>query len=1250
MTSRSASCVLVLGMHRSGTSSLTRALSALGLQLGEPLLAPASENNETGFWELAELVAINEEILDALEIPWDSYESLPEDWIHRLPEEHTDRAIALVKRNFDGVPAFALKDPRVCRLWPFWIRVLKKTDVKVIAIHIVRAPAEVAASLARRDDHSVERGAGIWIRYVLEAESIPVPRLLLNYDTLLSDSQNTVQYMRNWLARYGIPASATGNDFIKSLLQPGLRHHYQLPSIPGELGRLAQEIYVKLAGMSSRGGEAETRFASTYETLTEERFESLIPSVTARYEGAQVARLLKKIGIAARERALTGRHVRNLNAIINNEQAKYEELQNRIADDKRLISGLLVEQKEAIARIETLSRQRAGDAATIAKMRLNKEEAKARIAELIENEEKATAQIAALIKHEEKARARIAALVESEEKATAQIAGLIENEEKAAAQIAGLIKRADELSLVKALDEQRMRDLETIIAAGKVEVESLRASRSWRLTFPLRAFAAVGRITLNWLGLRVPGIALIPGNDLRAAGQNVYEVTGNDPWFRMEILRRERLGRWRKGWYTLKLRGVESSESLTPKLYVDYGEGMSERSAISLPVELASGARAFIFLRKRATELRLDPAERPLHFRLEGVDLRHVPTVLAVATLAWPLASQAIRHPRLLRDRLLNLMRIWHSGGIDAVMQRMQQLRTDRRNYDYWVECYDTIDEKRLDHFRRANEQLALRPRISILVPIYNAPEAWLRRCIESVLEQTYPDWELCLADDASTASHVARVIAEFAGRDSRIKSMRREKNGHISAASNSALALATGEFVALLDHDDELAPCALYWIAATIAEHPDNVLIYTDEDKVDEKGERFEPYFKPDWNPELLCAQNYVSHLGVYRREAVLAVGGFREGFEGSQDWDLVLRISSRCRANQIHHVPRILYHWRSTKGSTALHAEAKSYASDAGLRAVSESLVSAGVRASVERIPEGYNRIRYELPDSSPLVSIIIPTRNGRALVEMCVESLLRKTQYSPYEIILVDNQSDDVEALACFHALSQRRDVRVVRYDAPFNFSAINNFGVAQARGSVLVLLNNDIEIIHGDWLTELVRHAVRPQNGVVGAKLLYPDRTIQHAGIIVGFGGVAGHIGIREPNRHQGQMSRCRVAQNLTAVTGACMAVRKSVYMEVGGMDADSLRVAFNDVDLCLKIAARGYRNVWTPYAELIHHESASRGSEDTPEKQARFAREVQFMKQKWGDVLQDDPAYNPNLDLDRRPFELSYPPRVALAPK
>ena len=805
----------------------------------------------------------------------------------------------------------------------------------------------------------------------------------------------------------------------------------------------------------------------------------------------------------------------------------------------------------------------------------------------------------------------------------------------------------DELAQAKALTDRHVRNLEALIEARARELNALQGSRSWRLTAPLRAAGTFWRATLVRLGLRKPLIRLIAGPQLEMTDTGEFQATGNDPWFTLDLPRGELPWGIARGWYTMRILGASSADVLSPKLYVDYGSGMSEDTFIALPEDTLSGRTAYIHILKRTKNLRLDPADHPVRFQIDTVELRRVPALVVAVSLVRPLLVRIARTPGLSRTRAGKVWQLWRIGGLDAVADRLvRYVDYERRSFEHWVAVYDEATLERLRYYREANRQLERRPRISILLPVFDPSERWLRRCIDSVIAQTYPDWELCIADDASTADYVAPMLADYARRDSRIKTRHREVNGHIAAASNSALALATSDFVALLDHDDELAPWALYWVAVGITEQPDVVFIYSDEDKIGEDGRRFDPYFKPDWNPELLRAQNYLCHLSVYRRDAVVEAGGFREGYEGSQDWDLALRVSERCGAQRIRHIPRILYHWRNVKGSRALRATEKAYASTAGQRVVAEALARAQVRATVEPTAEGYHRIRYAVPDPAPLVSIIIPTRNGLPLVRTCVEGIVRATEYRSYEILLIDNQSDDDAALAYFDELAQRRNVRILRYDAPFNFSAINNFGAAAARGSILLLLNNDVEVIHGDWLTELVAQACQPGNGVVGAKLLYPDQSIQHAGVVVGFGGVGGHIASREPRNFAGQMARCRIAQNITAVTGACLAVRKSVFVEAGGLDEERLPIAFNDIDFCLKVAALGYRNVWTPYAELFHHESASRGFENTPEKQARFEREVLHMIAKWGDTLLQDSAYNPNLDLERRTFALAFPPRIA----
>jgi glycosyltransferase involved in cell wall biosynthesis len=535
-------------------------------------------------------------------------------------------------------------------------------------------------------------------------------------------------------------------------------------------------------------------------------------------------------------------------------------------------------------------------------------------------------------------------------------------------------------------------------------------------------------------------------------------------------------------------------------------------------------------------------------------------------------------------------------------------------------------------------------PIISVVIASYPDSAEKLESVIASIQSQSYFNWELCIADDASTDPEIRVLLERHAKEDQRIKLVFHEQNGHISASSNSALALAQGEWIVLLDHDDILAEDALFRVVEAINSNSDCRMIYSDEDKIDEAGVRSDHYFKCDWNQDLFYSQNMFSHLGVYRADLVREVGGFREGLEGSQDYDLALRCIERIAPGQIHHIPRVLYHWRMHADSTAHSSDAKPYAMVAGERALNEHFERIGVDARAEPVGYGY-RVRYALPESLPLVSLIIPTRNGLKLLRQCMESIFEKTTYPHYEVMIVDNGSDDPAALRYLKMLALDTRVRVLRDDRPFNYSALNNAAVALARGEIVGLLNNDVEVINGDWLSEMVSHALRPEVGAVGARLWYADDTLQHAGVVLGIHGIAGHVHRFLPRGDVGYCGRASLIQSFSAVTGACLVVRKSIYQAVGGLNEIELQVACNDIDFCLKLREAGYRNIWTPYAELYHHESASRGFDDTPEKQARSAKENAYMRQRWGDLLLNDPAYSPNLTLDAEDFGLAWPPRV-----
>ncbi|PHX57425.1 glycosyl transferase family 2 [Tychonema bourrellyi FEM_GT703] len=523
------------------------------------------------------------------------------------------------------------------------------------------------------------------------------------------------------------------------------------------------------------------------------------------------------------------------------------------------------------------------------------------------------------------------------------------------------------------------------------------------------------------------------------------------------------------------------------------------------------------------------------------------------------------------------------------------------------------------------------KPLISIVMPAYNTPENYLQEAIESVLNQIYPYWELCIADDASTAPHVKRILKEYAAKDSRIKVAYRTKNGHISHCSNSALELATGEFISLLDHDDTLTPEALYEVVLLLNRHPEADMIYSDEDKIYQDKELINPFFKAEWSPDSFLSRMYTCHLGTYRRKLINEIGGFRVGFEGAQDYDLVLRFTEKT--DKIFHIPKILYHWRMHAGSAAGGVDAKPYAYDAGQKALQEAIERRGEPGRIEGVPEflGHFIARYKIADYKR-VSIIIPTKDLGDVLNTCLESIFTKSVYPNYEVIVIDNGSKEkhtAEILAKWESLESAR-FKSYHLDIPFNFSKINNYAASKAEGDYLLFLNNDTEVITPDWIDAMVEQAQRSSIGAVGNLLIYSDNKIQHAGVVMGLGGgVAGHSYYHMPRSIPGYFGNVVGMNNVSAVTAACLMCRREVFESVGGFD-EELTVAYNDVDLCLKMLEKGYRNIYLPHVVLYHHESKSRGYEDSPEKKQRLKKESKLMESKWQKYIDNDPYYSPHL--------------------
>ena len=576
-----------------------------------------------------------------------------------------------------------------------------------------------------------------------------------------------------------------------------------------------------------------------------------------------------------------------------------------------------------------------------------------------------------------------------------------------------------------------------------------------------------------------------------------------------------------------------------------------------------------------------------------------------------------------------------HYGPKEFWIRLHERFEPEEVPYGLWYRAYipteETLETQRKQKFDYS-------PLISIAVPAYQTPVEFLRQMIESLIVQTYSNWELCIVNASPDNEEMQKVLAEYSAGDSRVRFCNLKENLGIAENTNRAFAMTKGEFVGLLDHDDLLAPNALYEIVKILQDHPQADALYTDEDKVTtELDEHFQPHLKPDFNLDLLRSNNYICHFFVVRKSIVEKAGGFRKEFDGAQDYDFIFRCTEN--AGEVLHVPEILYHWRTHKASTADNPASKMYAFEAGKRAIEAHLERTGTKGEVSHTQDlGFYRVKYPV-QGKPLVSVIIPNKDEKETLQTCLEMLEKNTGYQNFEIIIVENNSTTDEIFRYYKELSGNRKIHLLRWGKEFNYSAINNFAAAHAKGEYLLFLNNDVKSINPDWLEEMLGVCQRPEVGGVGAKLIYPDNTIQHAGCVIGMGGIAGHMFVDMPADRTGYLHKASLLQDMSAVTAACLLMKKEVFEQAGGF-TEELAVAFNDVDLCLKVRKNGYLIVYDPYAKLYHMESKTRGAEDSKEKVRRFQTEIEYMRCHWIDILKNgDPCYNKNLSLTKWNYSL-----------
>ena len=718
----------------------------------------------------------------------------------------------------------------------------------------------------------------------------------------------------------------------------------------------------------------------------------------------------------------------------------------------------------------------------------------------------------------------------------------------------------------------------------------------------------------------------------------LWRSLGASPAFKLEAPG----ARLPRSWVLLDVEMTMPEGTREPILQVNEGAGFDRGKSIYLPQPEDGRSRAVVLLPAKVHELRLDLRGWAGEFRLGKVSMREIGKAELGVRSALPVARSLVRDPRQMPGFLRRGLALIRTEGLQVLKNRLAGTDREIEEYGRWIERFDVLDTQDVALIRQRIQELPRRPRISVIMPVYNAPERWLRRAIDSVLAQSYPDWQLCIADDASTDVHVRGVLEEYATRDPRITPVFRERNGHISEASNSALAAATGEFVALLDHDDEIAPHALYLIAEEVNARPDVDLIYSDEDKIDESGRRYEAYFKPDWSPDLIGSQNLFSHLGVYRTALVRKVGGFRSGLDGSQDYDLALRCERETRPDRIRHIPSVLYHWRAIETSTASGGAVKRYAFTAARRALEERFARDDPRVTVSfgRYLALY-RVRFPLPAPPARVSLIVAASGTSEQFRRQVVSLLLRTDYPDLELLVVADAAGDPAMIDVLRDLETRGWARVLRVDQSLNHAARMNLAASQATGTVLALLDWTLQPVDQGWLGEMVSQCVRPGLGAVGAKLLARTGEILHAGTVLALDDIAQHPHRGLPGNAHGYFGRAQAIQNYSAVSGDCLVVRREVFEQVGGFDSANLPGWGSDIDFCLRVREAGHRNLWTPYAELRR----SAAIELSPGEHRKAAAEAsEYLRKRWGPILSADPYHSPNLALDGGHHVLAWPPR------
>lgn len=1232
MSTDASSIFVVLGMHRGGTSAITRGLKVLGVDLGTNLIPASIGVNDRGFWEDAEINAINIRLLNALNVDWHSLS--PPDRSGFLASDARDLiplALNLLGSRTRSHLRFGLKDPRLPVLLPFWQNVFAQLGLTPHYVISCRNPLSVARSLATRDGFDPCKSHLLWLSHMFSSwsDTLDARRVVVDYDRLLDAPGLQLERIARGLGLHYDPHSDAAAEYVDNFLTESLRHsRFGVQDLQAEAAvpSLTKDLYLALQQAASDSVSADdARLANRIEALQQTWF-AMRPALTYLDD-------CERQLFASRSRV----RVSSVNAdpipvAVDFPHAGVESHQppgSALRDDTQRIKDLESAVAERAARIAALTAQEAQRETHLSEITRSLQESERRRIEISED---ATQHLAQLRNLEVLAADR-ARQVDDLKMAAATSAKRLTETEAALLQSENRVR---EISLQACEYLTRLERADACIAAQKQAIEEMEKSAS---------LVAERLATLE---------TTLQASETRLADARKQALADVARFKELEAL----IDSYERKIYSLSTSAAESAlrESALETAIAERGHRLTHLGAeLELHVaqakimsERASTAEA------RASALALTDAQS--RARIEALQdtvqamrssrswqltkpLRGTGTLLRSAKRLKGAATNFAATQGGLMPSIRRIRRIFGREGWGGVRSRMRRATT--REVVTVPTCERTMesDQRHPDAPGTARAALArqlahmdYQPLISVVMPTYNTPIDLLHSAIDSVKNQVYANWELCICDDGSNQSEVRRALATIADSDPRIRIAIAPKNGGISAATNRALALASGEFVALLDHDDTLTPDALAEIVLALDTAPEADVIYSDQDKIDAAGRRFEPFFKPDWSPDLFRRVMYVGHLLVFRRSLLEKVGLLDSRFDKVQDYEFMLRLSEHTQ--RIHHIPKILYHWRAISGSIALDPDGKGDIERLQVEAVQAHLGRAGRKAAVSPHPRFSHRAVIEpdgTRDDGPLVSIIIPSKDAAEHISRCLDSIFLRSTYRNFEVIVVDNGTTERAALAAL----DRHPVVVLPFAETFNFSRANNLGASHARGEYLLFLNNDTEVITPDWLERLVFNLQQDDVAAVGPLLLYPDNTVQHAGVVLGCRGTADHVMRGFPGDSDGYAGSLSCTREVSAVTAACMMCRRADYMAIGGM-IEYFATHYQDVDLCMRLAQHGKRILFVPDVALYHFESATRG-------QKYDYLDRLLLLDSWGEqITNGDPFYNRNLSIERLDYSVSEP--------